>query len=54
MDWIILLLRFESAQGDVVAKANNFMMAVGVRSEKFNFNLALNVIFAKVSTTDLD
>jgi len=54
VDWILQFVGFESAQGDVIAKAHNFMMAVGVRPEKFKLNLALNLIFAKISGADLD
>ena len=32
----------------MIAGANDFMMAVRVRSEKFKLDIALNIIFAKV------
>ena len=38
----------------MIAGANDFMMAVRVRSEKFKLDIALNIIFAKVGWAYLD
>ena len=44
---------FKGAKVHCVARANNFMLATRIESEKFKFDFPVNIVFAEVSSANL-
>ena len=44
---------FKGAKVYCVARANNFMLATRIESEKFKFDFPVNIVFAEVSSANL-
>jgi len=49
----VLHTLFEGAKGHCIARANNLMLSIRIKSEKFKFNFPVNVVFAKVCCSNL-